>query len=176
MSETSSLVLFHPQIHRFSTADGHSCAELAGTGHSSASRNLDTGRPGTWSACHEPGTELHWAQSARVPSDTGTRVPSKSVTLQVPFWHCVHHGSGIGGPVGGCGGSLCDGSCAFDAASGSAILSRATSALCAGVTKAPFCAGCGGASRAAIPSRKASALQLVPGIKKAGILRARTVS
>jgi hypothetical protein len=92
MSETSSSVLFHPQIHRFSTADGHSCAELAGTGHSSASRNLDTGRPGTWSACHEPGTELHWAQSARVPSDTGTRVPSKSVTLQVPFWHCVHHG------------------------------------------------------------------------------------
>ena len=93
MSETSSLVRFHPQIHRFSTADGHSCAELAGTGHSSASRNLDTGRPGTWSACHEPGTELHWAQSARVPSDTGTRVRSKSVTLQVPFWHCVHHGT-----------------------------------------------------------------------------------
>ena len=50
------------------------------------------GGTGTWSACHEPGTGWDWARSARVPSDTGTRVLGKSVTLQVPFWHCVHHG------------------------------------------------------------------------------------
>ena len=51
------------------------------------------GGTGTWSACHEPGTGWDWARSARVPSDTGTTVLGKSVTLQVPFWHCVHHGS-----------------------------------------------------------------------------------
>jgi hypothetical protein len=51
------------------------------------------GGTGTWSACHEPGTGWDWARSARVPSDTGTRVLGKSVTLQVPFWHCVHHGT-----------------------------------------------------------------------------------
>jgi hypothetical protein len=93
--------MYAPAIH-FYTFDPSSALDVTDAGVPCVAWTLCAGVPsvietlggtGTWSACHEPGTGWDWARSARVPSDTGTRVLGKSVTLQVPFWHCVHHGS-----------------------------------------------------------------------------------
>jgi hypothetical protein len=92
--------MYAPAIH-FYTFDPSSALDVTDAGVPCVAWTLCAGVPsvietlggtGTWSACHEPGTGWDWARSARVPSDTGTRVLGKSVTLQVPFWHCVHHG------------------------------------------------------------------------------------
>ena len=96
--------MYAPAIH-FYTFDPSSALDVTDAGVPCVAWTLCAGVPsvietlggtGTWSACHEPGTGWDWARSARVPSDTGTRVLGKSVTLQVPFWHCVHHGPPCG--------------------------------------------------------------------------------
>ena len=52
-----------------------------------------------WSASQRCVTDMNWELECQSPSrhlkTLATGVPANSWSLQVPVWHCVHHGSHI---------------------------------------------------------------------------------